>query len=70
MAALLLTVEKEIFGACGVVIAVILARRRRRRRNRKIWVRDWISKRVQLGAYHQLVQELRLCDPQSYHHFF
>ena len=42
--------------------------RRRRRRNRKSWV-DWISKRVQLGAYHKLVQELRMCDPQSYHHF-
>ena len=58
-----------IFGACGIVIAIAIARRRRKRRNRKVWVRDWIRDRPKQGAYHQLLQELRLSDARSYSNF-
>ena len=63
-------VDAEILaGACGVVIAVCLKKRHRKRRNRTEWTRDWIKKRKQFGAYHQLLQELQSSDITSYHHF-
>ena len=52
-----------------IIVAIILMRRRNKRRKRRLWVREWIRNRPQLGAYHQLVQELRLSDPQSFHNF-
>ena len=58
-----------LVGTCGIIVAVLMKKRRRRRRNRTVWTRDWIKKRQQFGAYHQLLQELRLSDVTSYHHF-
>ena len=58
-----------IVGACGILIAIVIARRRKKRRNRKVWVRDWIRDRPKQGAYHQLLQELRLSDARSYRNF-
>ena len=52
----------DVIAACGIVLAIIIARRRRRRKNRSVWVREWIKNRPQLGAYHQLVQELEVSD--------
>ena len=54
---------------CGLIIGVAMKRRRRRRRNRTVWTRDWIKNRMKQGAYHQLLQELRLTDKPSYQHF-
>ena len=53
-------------GACAAVVAIVVNRRRRRRRNRAIWVREWVQNRKDQGAYHQLLQELRLTDTSSY----
>ena len=52
-----------LWGACGVVIALLLKKQSRRHsRNRKVWVREWVKNRQRFGTYHQLVQELRLAD--------
>ena len=61
--------SEALIGICGVVVGVVIARRRRRRRNRKVWIRDWIKDRPKKGVYHQLVQELRLSDINSYRNF-
>ena len=48
------------------------ARRRRRRRQRQvrvIWVREWISRRPQLGLYDRLMVELRNEDPSAFKNF-
>lgn len=58
-----------MLGACGAILAIILRRRRKRRRNRTVWTREWIKKRQRFGAYHQLLQELRLSDTSSYCNF-
>ncbi len=58
-----------LVGSCGVIVAIILKRRKRRRRNRKVWTREWIRKRDRHGAYHQLLQELKLCDRNAYKNF-
>ena len=41
-----------------------------KKRNRKIYMRDWISRREEKGAFHQLVKELELEDPLAYRNFF
>lgn len=43
--------------------------RRRRRRVRAIWVRNWISRRPQLGLYDRLMVELRNEDPRAFQEF-
>ena len=55
--------------ACAVVIAALLRQRRRRRRNRKQWTRKWIQNRESQGAFHQLLQELRVLDVSNYMNF-
>ena len=61
--------NNKVIAACGNVLAIIIARRRRRRRNRSVWVREWIKNRPQLGAYDQLVQELKVSDTQGFRNF-
>lgn len=58
--------ESVTVGACGVVVALLLKRSRRNHWNRTLWVREWIRNQQQFGAYHQLVQELRLADDSTY----
>ena len=57
--------------ASVLVIAHVLRRRNRRkkRRNRRVWTRQWILNREYQGAFHQLMQEIRLCDTSSYRNF-
>ena len=61
--------DLHTLGACAAVVAILVNRRRRRRRNRTIWVREWVKNRKDQGAYHQLLQELRLTDTSSYRNF-
>ena len=56
-------------GACVSVVAIVVGRRHRRRKQRSVWVREWIQQRVNKGANHQLLQELRLTDTWSYRKF-
>ena len=48
---------------------VLQRRRRRRRQQRTVWVRGWISRRLDLGIYDQLMVELRREDPSSFQNF-
>ena len=61
--------EDLLFSVCALVIAIIMKRRRKQRRKRKIWTRDWVRNRQKYGAYHQLLQELRISDSTSYRNF-
>ena len=54
------------------VLVVILLRRRRRRlgnRRKRIWVRPWLLRRNQYGAYETLMQELQAEDRPGYRSF-
>jgi len=42
---------------------------RRRRQRRSVWVRPWLERRVQLGHYSRLMQELRLEDVRAFKNF-
>ena len=61
--------ELYTVGACASVVAIIVSRKGKRRKERGVWVRDWIGQRRDKGAYHQLLQELRLTDAMSYSNF-
>ena len=43
--------------------------RKRRQRRRRWWVRPWIARREQFGAYHALMREIEGEDPESYVNF-
>jgi len=36
-----------------------------KRRNRRAWVRGWIARRQEMGAFHRIVRELATEDPSS-----
>lgn len=59
----------ETVGVCAVIVATIMRRKHRRRRKQTVWTREWIRNRQKFGAYHQLLQELRLSDVSSYRNF-
>ena len=55
---------------CLVSLLIHITRKRKsRQRNRRIWTRSWLLKRHQLGAYHRLIPELTLTDPESLRNF-
>ena len=37
-----------------------------KRRKRRVWVRPIFGQRQQQGDFHNLLQEMRLCDPNSH----
>ena len=43
---------------------------RRRKRNRKVYMRQWISRREERGAFHQLIRELEVGDVVAYKEIF
>jgi hypothetical protein len=53
----------------AAAVYVVLAINKRRKVKRKRWVKDWIKKRYQLGAYTQLIMELQLEDAQQFRNF-
>ena len=46
------------------IILCLLIRRRRRRRRRRRWVRPIFTQRRDQGEYRNLLQEMRLSDPE------
>ena len=61
--------DMQTLGVCTFVATLIIKRRRKRQRNRSFWVREWTQNQEERGAYHQLLQELRLNDTTSHHNF-
>ena len=39
---------------------------KKKKKKRKMWVRPIFTKRRQQGEYHNLLQEMRLSDPESH----
>ena len=52
----------------AILIAIWLRRREKKKANirRKFWVRPIFSKCKEQGEFHHLLQEMRLCDPDSH----
>ncbi|XP_065069253.1 putative nuclease HARBI1 [Rhopilema esculentum] len=54
----------------ALLAIILLIRRRRRRIARRMWVKSWIERRNELGAYQNLVQELASEDKPMYQRYF
>ena len=50
-------------------IALLYRRRSKRRRTRNVWVRSIFCKRQEQGEYANLLQEMRLSDPQCHSNY-
>lgn len=62
--------EAKKIAAAAVLIAVVVKRKKaRKQRKRNLWQKSWIARRNERGAYHALVQELRLEDEESYRRY-
>ena len=55
--------EEQVRVGFAILTALVIRRRHRRRR---VWVRPIFTQRVQQGEYHNLLQEMRLSDPESH----
>ena len=58
--------------ACMVAIAraqPLVNRRQRRPQRKTVWIRPWLQRRLELGHYSKLLQELRLEDEASFRNF-
>jgi len=53
----------------AAAIIVLANYSRKRCKKRTIWIKPWISNRMQYGIYHALVQELRVGDHTAYKNF-
>eukprot|EP00795_Rhopilema_esculentum_P013624 gene13624-4522_t len=58
----------RVIGSAASVLLILLHKRKLRRKQRKkrLWVKQWIARRKNLGAYHSLLRELALEDVFSY----
>lgn len=48
----------------------LIMHKKMRKSKRKIWVKDWLKRRNELGAYDTLLSELRQEDEASFLNFF
>ena len=61
--------ENIAISLCLIIIASAALRLQRERRRPRRWVRPWINRRRQFGAYNALMKELASEDPQSFRNF-
>ena len=43
----------------AAIVALLLVKRKKKMRKKSMWVKPWLGRRVNLGLYEMLVQELR-----------
>ena len=61
--------ENVAISLCLIIIASAALRLQHERRRPRRWVRPWIDRRRQFGAYNALMKELASEDPQSFRNF-
>ena len=66
-----MTVSKRRARHAAAIAAYTIMQRKSRRPKRKhsCWVREWILKREEYGAYHALMNELKITDPSQMRNF-
>ena len=62
--------QKRKQAAALSILLLLDENEKRPKRKRKVYVRDWIARRLERGVYHQLVRELEVEDRNAYQNFF
>ncbi len=57
--------DDDAVAALFVVMKLIKVKKR----NRTVWTKEWIGRRLEYGAYHCLLRELRQSDPTACRNF-
>ena len=52
--------------AAAAIVTLLLVKKIRKKGKRSVWVKPWLRRRINLGVYETLVQELRLVDELKY----
>ena len=50
----------------AVIVALLVVKKNKKKRKRSVWVKPWLRRRINLGLYETLPQELRLEDKSEY----
>ena len=50
----------------AVIVALPVVKKNKKKRKRSVWVKPWLRRRINLGLYETLVQELRFEDKLEY----
>ena len=58
--------KKKDLGVLALMLLDGEEKARSKRRNRRVWVRGWIARRQEMGAFHRIVRELATEDPSSF----
>ena len=62
--------KTQVIASAAIIISIVMKKKRKRRiKRRTCWSRAWLQRRHTLGAYNQLLQELRQEDPWSFRNF-
>ena len=62
--------EAWVVAAAGTAICMACCDTDKKKKKRKqVWTRPWLRRRLRLGAYHCLTQELRVEDPRALKNF-
>ena len=43
----------------AAIVSLLLVKRNKKKRKRSVWVKPWLGRRIILGLYEMLVEELR-----------
>ena len=52
--------------AAAAIVTLLLAKKNKKKRKRSVWVKPWLRRRINLGVYETVVQELRPVDELQY----
>lgn len=61
--------SRRVKTAAAVVLVDYWFREKQKKRKRSVWVRKWIERRRDLGAFATLVNELQIEDSQQFRNF-
>jgi len=61
--------NETICAVLRVIEEIIKLKRSKMSKKKKIWVKDWIKRRNNLGASNTLLRELAVEDPRKYFNF-
>ena len=50
----------------AAIVALLLVKTNKKKRKRSVWVKPWLGRRINLGLYETLVQELRFKDESEH----
>ena len=62
--------DTEVEGvAATAVIAIVVKRKKKNRKKRSAWVKPWLTRKTEFGAYSNLLNEFRIEDLIEYQKF-